>query len=439
MSDTEVAKFKATDPWEALAPKRSGDHSTYRESFDLAHSVENPESGESKATAPAAAHQETIIERVATFVERFVFLKTKSLYTLAAAWIVGTHLHAEFEYYGYLFACSPERGSGKSRLLEMLDLLVANSSGIIISPSEAVLFRSAQGRTQILDEVDGLNNLHDLKNTLKAGFHVGGKVPRLVEAEGDYKIEYFPVYAPRALAGIGRTILDDATRDRTFVIEMVRQTKGERREPLRLRRTGAEAQALKKDIETWAATNTESVKTEYDRTFPYLENFRDRTIDVTEPLAAILEVCYWNHPARKRVISDLVEAVELTRKDEGQVVDDHRVIQTLAEVAKTEDPLVGNASELAEKCGRVTEEAPDHLLLGSVLRKYGFDQKSIRNDAGVRRRFSLRLMELVEILDRYAETSKTSEYRPSDAEPGTNASSSTTDVVAVVSLQEGPK
>src|SRR5262249_9434250 len=138
---------------------------------------------------------------------------------LTAAWIVGTHLHANFEYYGYLFACSPERGSGKSRLLEVLDLLVANSSGILISPSEAVLFRSAEGHTQLLDEVDSLNNLHELKNTLKAGYHVGGKVPRVTDSDGSYKIECFPVYAPRALAGIGRGILDDATRDRTFVID----------------------------------------------------------------------------------------------------------------------------------------------------------------------------------------------------------------------------
>src|SRR5580698_78792 len=65
----------------------------------------------------------TIIEKVEQFVRRFVFFKDDSLYRLVALWIVATHLHSAFEYTGYLFAYSARPQSGKSRLLEVLDLL----------------------------------------------------------------------------------------------------------------------------------------------------------------------------------------------------------------------------------------------------------------------------------------------------------------------------
>src|SRR5271166_3381719 len=76
----------------------------------------------------AVGADETIIDRVASFIERFVFLQRKSLYHLIATWCVGTHVHPGFEYYPYLLACSPQPESGKSRLLEVLDLLVFESS-----------------------------------------------------------------------------------------------------------------------------------------------------------------------------------------------------------------------------------------------------------------------------------------------------------------------
>ena len=70
-----------------------------------------------------------IIEEVADFIRRFVFFRHNVLYDLVSAWSITTYLTERFEYSGYLFAHSPEPQSGKSRLLEVLDFLVNNSSG----------------------------------------------------------------------------------------------------------------------------------------------------------------------------------------------------------------------------------------------------------------------------------------------------------------------
>jgi hypothetical protein len=117
-----------------------------------------------------------VVDRVSAFVKRFVFLKDPSLYRLLALWIIHTYLIDEFEYTPYLFVHSPERGCGKTCLLSVLDLLVFKSSGITASPTEAVIFRSAHGHTQILDEADTyLPRLETAKGVLNSGTTVKAK------------------------------------------------------------------------------------------------------------------------------------------------------------------------------------------------------------------------------------------------------------------------
>ena len=143
------------------------------------------------------------VDQVRRFVERFVFFKNPQIYLLVTLWVMGTHLYKIVDYMGYLFAYSAQPQSGKSRLLEILDLLVAISSGLLIDPSEAVLFRTAAEGTQLLDEVDTWGKKAEyLRGILNAGFHCKGSVKRSEQlANGRFRIRTFPVYAPRALAG----------------------------------------------------------------------------------------------------------------------------------------------------------------------------------------------------------------------------------------------
>ena len=142
----------------------------------------------------------TTIDRLIKFLERFVFFKDKCLYLLIALWIVSTYKSHLFENTGYLFAYSPEPQCGKSRLLEVLDQLVFNSSGILISPSTAVLFRTAHRTTQILDEVDSWQNQDEVRGVLNAGFRKGAVVKRMQpDGEGGFNDVIFPVYAPRVV------------------------------------------------------------------------------------------------------------------------------------------------------------------------------------------------------------------------------------------------
>ncbi len=350
----------------------------------------------------------TTIDRLAQFLERFVFFKDKCLYLLIALWIVSTYKSHLFEYTGYLFGYSPEPQCGKTRLLEVLDQLVFNSSDILISPSTAILFRTAHGTTQILDEVDSWQNQDEVRGILNAGFKKGAVVKRLEpdsEAEGGYEVAVFPVYAPRALAGIGFRILSDTTRDRTFAFEMLRQTKKERREKFRLRKLRDQIDDLREEIELLWSFMEDEVADLYDddQSFPYLERFQDRTMDIAEPLAAILEAAYDGHPLLEEMRQQFLQAIAITRNDQQGEMKDHRILRHLMDLAKKKE-LIGNATELAEKCSSLLEKLSQYEV-STVLRRYGFTTKSIRKDGVSKYRYILSYETLADLVARYASSS----------------------------------
>ena len=178
------------------------------------------------------------------------------------------------------------------------------------------MFRTAEGHTHLLDEVDSWKSKDDLRDLLNAGFKKGGIVARCDKGKGGaFKPTPYSVYAPRALAGIGISILHSTTLDRTFALPMVRQKRNEKRERSRERIIGPQAKELKLKIENWVKKNENAVAQLYDKQeFPALERFADRTIDIAEPLLAIVQIAYQGHSAANKSIKDLVHAIEPTRK-----------------------------------------------------------------------------------------------------------------------------
>lgn len=339
----------------------------------------------------------TVIDQVALFMERFVLLPDPSMYRLLASWVVATRLYHRFEYIAYVFAHSAEPQSGKSRLLEVLDLLVSNSSGILIAPTEAVLYRTADS-TQLFDEVDSWKNRDALRGVLNAGFRNGGFVVRMREREGDYEAQRLHVYGPRALAGLGPHILDQTTLDRTLMLVMQSQRREERRERLN-KRVEPEAERLRAEINEWVEQNGEAIAARYEQPFPYLTHFRDRTIDVTQGLAAVIEVAYQGHDALEDVRRELVNAIAVARSKQEGLSEAQRVMVELMRLAEDRDPLVGTATELAALC---EVESPSSNVVSRTLRQYGFATKSVRKDGMPKHRYVLERAALEEIVARFA-------------------------------------
>ncbi len=371
-----------------------------------AFSVTTAAGGKIKAAHPEGATPDfDILADLEKYLRRFILLPDECLYSLVSLWIVGTHLHKDFDFFGYLFVHSPEAQSGKSRLLELLNESVLNPSGIVVSPTPAILYRAADNNTFLLDEVDGWNERDDLREVLNAGFQKGRNVVRCGGKDEGYTPRSFNVYAPRALAGIGTDIIDRVTRDRTFMIRMVRQKHTERRERFQPRKIKPELDALRKGIGDWVKRNRSAVRDWYENSeMPYLQDFQDRTIDVSQSLAAILEVAYRQSEGIRATRARFAKAVGMTRGEQQTAENGHEILRELTKLAQAQDPLVGSASELADRLHSLIDGGITDKEVFPVLRRYDFTTKSTRlqGEDQPRYRYSLPYAALKDLCERYA-------------------------------------
>jgi len=139
-------------------------------------------------------------------------------YNLIALWIIGTYLHKGFRTFPYLYF-NAMRGSGKSRLLNLIAYLSKNGK-IVVNMSEAVLFRTAENSTLCIDEFErvGSKEKQALRELLNAGYKKGAKVQRIkkiIDKSGEkYGIEEFNVFCPVAMANIWG--MDEVLSDRSI-------------------------------------------------------------------------------------------------------------------------------------------------------------------------------------------------------------------------------
>src|SRR5713101_2879419 len=147
------------------------------------HSIQvPPEPG--VTTAPSDSCVVRPLDKLIALLRKYVVM-TEPQYLVTALWIVHTHGVLCFDQTPYLTVTSPERQCGKSRLLELLELLVPRPWATIM-PSEATLYRriAKETPTLLLDEADAVfapgneNRYEGLRAILNAGHRRGATVTR---------------------------------------------------------------------------------------------------------------------------------------------------------------------------------------------------------------------------------------------------------------------
>lgn len=127
-------------------------------------------------------------------------------YPITSLWALGTYFHKQFPTYPYLYF-NAMKGSGKTRILNLLSKLTYNGK-MIISLSEAVLFRTASERTFCIDEFErvGGKEKQALRELLNAAYKKGISVERakkmMSKFTEKYAIESYELFCPIAIANI---------------------------------------------------------------------------------------------------------------------------------------------------------------------------------------------------------------------------------------------
>jgi hypothetical protein len=168
---------------------------------------------------------ERILENVYAFLGRFVSYPSDHAHVAHCLWCLHTHLMDRWDSTPRLAFLSAEPASGKTRALEITELLVP-SPVAAVNVSPAYLFRkvgSEEGVTLLYDEIDTVfgpkaRENEELRGLLNAGHRKGAVAVRCVVHGKNVQTEEIPAYAAVAMGGLGwlpDTILSCQTMFRT--------------------------------------------------------------------------------------------------------------------------------------------------------------------------------------------------------------------------------
>jgi hypothetical protein len=308
---------------------------------------------------------EQLLDSLITFLRCYVVMSEPQAIAVAL-WIVHTHALDAAEQSPLLAITSAEKQSGKTRLLDVLELLVAKPWRVI-TPSEAVVFRKidVDTPTLLLDEVDAIfgpkanANFEGLRALLNAGNRPGTLVPRCVGPSQELKS--FKVFCPKALAGIRD--LPDTVADRAIPIRLKRRAPGEPVQRFRRRDADDAGHPLYESVRSWAEYHTPEL-TEKRPALP--DELSDRAQDAWEPLFAIADEIGGEWPDRARSSAVALSGVE-TQDDESAGV---RLLGDVRAIFATRgDDRISSATLAAEL--HELEESPWSEWYGKPITQHG--------------------------------------------------------------------
>ena len=174
-------------------------------------------------------HGAATLDEVEAFLRRFVAYPSTHAAVAHVLWVVHTHLMDAWESTPRIAFLSPEPGSGKSRALEAMELLVPNPiQAVNVTP--AYLFRKVGSEdgppTVLYDEIDTVfgpkaKENEEIRGLLNAGHRRSGVAGRCVVRGNQVFTEEIPAYCAVALAGLGG--LPDTILSRCVVIRLRRR------------------------------------------------------------------------------------------------------------------------------------------------------------------------------------------------------------------------
>lgn len=344
------------------------------------------------------------LPRVIDFINRYVALPNEDQAMVLGLWVMHTWTFSEMvvnpNTTPYIYVHSPEKQSGKTRLIETLEPLVRNPMRATdMSPS--VLFRAIEMMqpTILLDEVDaiwsGAKN-EDMRGTLNGGYKRGGHVwrnaPGMTGGEdGEKSMGPVPVkfstFSPKLLAGIDNGLLPDTIRDRSIPITLQRKRKDQTVAAFYSYDIVEETEEIVTMIEAWIQHH--HIQMGEARPTP-LTTISDRAWEITVPLIVMADRmgAKFGKSARKAVCA-LLAPSEATLSPGAQLLLDIRDLFDAREVDR-----IFTADIIAKLGGHWNGK-----LLGNRLRPYGIAARTIRVNNQTGKGFYR--AEFMEIWERY--------------------------------------
>ena len=330
-----------------------------------------------------------VLDSTYEFIGRFCVLEDTHCQVAIALWAAMTHAIEYFYIAPRLLLLSPEKESGKTRVLEVLNLITPEPM-LIFSPSTASIFRLLAEKqiTLLFDEGDAVwkgggkdDMQEDLRALLNAGYKRGAEIPRCVGK--NYEVKLFKVFCAVAMAGIKSP--PDTILSRSLIINMQRRTPNEPIEPYRGRKHDSQGHALRERLSTWVLKIGQTV----GDAWPDLpEGIVDRCAEIWEPLIAIADEAGgdWPDLSRKACLhlsnraqdQDLSNGIRLL-SDLKILFGDSRALSTayILDMLVSEHSGIDDDAPWGDICGG---KAIDSRKLARLLKPYGVKSTKVKID-----------------------------------------------------------
>jgi len=353
---------------------------------------------------------------VGALIERYVVLPCAEAKVAITLFVAHTWAFEAAHATPYVAVVSPEKRSGKTRLIEVLQLLV-REPWFTSSATESALFRKIERSrpTLLLDEVDAIfgsnsERTEPLRAVLNSGNRRGASATRVVGQGTKMEVRDFSTYCPKVLAGIDTGRLPETVEDRAVVIHMQRRREGEPVERLRYRFAVEEVAPLRAGLEVWAAAAIDHLHNAVPELPSELD---DRAADGWEALFAIADLAGGDWPTRARAA-----AVELSAGGDGDEAGRGVQLLRAIRVALADDEAVTTARLLASV--NQDDELPfgawrdgkglDARTLARMLKPYGVKPRVLRIGDETPRGY--RRQELRDVFERYLPAQQTQHDDP---------------------------
>jgi putative DNA primase/helicase len=234
-----------------------------------------------------------LLDDIVVEIRRYVILGTAAAYAVAL-WVAIVHAFGRFFIFPRLFITAPEKGCGKTTLLDVIARLVPRPL-MASNITAAALFRviEAARPTLLLDEADSyMRQNEDLRSVVNAGHQRNGAVIRT--GGDDHEPRKFSVFAPLVIAAIRH--LPGTIEDRSIKIPMRRRRPDEKVASLRLDRA-SKFDELARRAARWAKDTADALGAA-DPAMP--ATIYNRAADNWRPLLAMAELAGGEWPDRSR-------------------------------------------------------------------------------------------------------------------------------------------
>lgn len=325
---------------------------------------------------------DALFKEVEGFLSRFVAYPSIEARIAHVLWIAHTHLMSCWDATPRLAFLSPEPASGKTRALEITELLVPNAVKAV-NATPAYLIRKVGNAdvppTILFDEIDTVfgpraKENEEIRGLLNAGHRRGAVVGRCVIRGKSVETEEIAAYGAVALAGLGK--LPDTILSRSIIIPMRRRAPHEKLDEYRQRKHEIFGRELGERIAAWAIRATALMSGHWPE-MPM--GLHDRDADVWEPLLTVADALGRDWPRRARAAAlVLVSSAKQNTPSLGV-----RLLQDIRHIFGVEklntDALLSKLFSLPESPWVDIKGQPlNPVSLSQMLSPYGIKPKTVR-------------------------------------------------------------